>query len=73
MFDITSSGLAATEEGGGKSIISATSSLQTVVSGSTMLKLLFQTAANLTEGDIEVTIDKVVLNAKKDVAEEPAE
>lgn len=73
VFDITSSGLAATEEGGGKSIISATSSLQTVVSGSTMLKLLFQNAAELTEGDLEVTIDKVVLNAKKDAAEEPAE
>lgn len=73
VFDITSSGLAATEEGGGKSIISATSSLQSIVSGSTMLKLLFQNAANLTEGDLEVTIDKVVLNAKKDVAEEPAE
>ena len=73
VFDITSSGLAATEEVGGKSIISATSSLQTVVSGSTMLKLLFQNAANLTEGDLEVTIDKVVLNAKKDAAEEPAE
>lgn len=73
VFDITSSGLAATEEGGGKSIISATSSLQSIVSGSTMLKLLFQNATNLTEGDLEVTIDKVVLNAKKDVAEEPAE
>ncbi len=73
VFDITSSGMAETEEGGGKSIIAETTSLQTVVSGSTMLKLLFQNAANLTEGDIEITIDKVVLNAKKDAAEEPAE
>lgn len=73
VFDITSSGMAETEEGGGKSIIAETTSLQAVVSGSTMLKLLFQNAANLTEGDIEITIDKVVLNAKKDAAEEPAE
>lgn len=71
--DITTSGVAATEEGGGKSIISGDRSLQQVVTGSTTLQLLFLNAVTLSEGDLEVTIDKVVLNAKKDAEEEPAE
>ncbi len=56
----------------GKGIVSE-GSLETLVSGSKMLKLLFQNSVALTDGDLVVTIDKVVLNAKKDAAEEPAE
>lgn len=56
----------------GKGIVSD-GSLETLVSGSKMLKLLFQNSVALTDGDLVVTIDKVVLNAKKDAAEEPTE
>ncbi len=56
----------------GKGIV-AEGSLETLVSGSNMLKLLFQNSVALTDGDLVITIDKVVLNAKKDAVEEPAE
>ena len=56
----------------GKGIV-AEGSLETLISGSSMLKLLFQNSVALTDGDLVITIDKVVLNAKKDAVEEPAE
>ena len=56
----------------GKGIV-AEGSLETLVSGSNMLKLLFQNSVALKDGDLVITIDKVVLNAKKDAVEEPAE
>ncbi len=56
----------------GKGIV-AEGSLETLISGSSMLKLLFQNSVALTDGDLVITIDKVVLNAKKDATEEPTE